>query len=254
MHQLNTLYKDIASTGNTDTRQLQHLYIAVRNKENRLYTDEELLMLPKVNKHHVHWQEWQIRQRSCNRLLRHLRDMNKPLRILEIGCGNGWLSNRLSEFDRANITGLDINITELNQARNVFGHNTNLHFLQGDIRDGTLDKEKFDVVIFAASIQYFSSISAIISKTVQLLNIDGEIHIMDSMFYSEPNVRNAKSRSDRYFNELGFPEMSDHYFHHALSKLQKFNYKILSRPATGLKRMFAGKTPFYWVVIKTGHK
>jgi len=254
MHQLNTTYKDIASTGNTDTRQLQHLYIAVRNKENRLYTDEELLMLPEVNSRHVHWQEWQIRQRSCNRMLRHLKNMNKPLRILEIGCGNGWLSNRLSEIKQADITGLDINVTELYQARNVFGHKTNLHFLQGDIRDGMLDKEKFDVVIFAASIQYFSSVPAIICKIGQLLNLDGEIHIMDSMFYSELNVHNAKSRSDRYFNELGFPEMSDHYFHHVFSELQKFNCKILSRPATGLKKMFAGKTPFYWVVIKTGNK
>ena len=254
MHQLNTPYRDITSTGDTDTRQLQRLYIAVRKKENRLYTDEELLMLPEVNSHHVHWQEWQIRKRSCNRLLRYLKNMNRPLRILEIGCGNGWLSNRLSEIDQADVTGLDINITELYQARNVFRHKTNLHFLQGDIRDGTLDKEKFDVIIFAASIQYFSSISVIISKTAQLLNIDGEIHIMDSMFYSEPNVHNAKSRSDTYFMELGFPEMSDHYFHHPLSKLQKFNYKVFSRPATGLRKMFADKTPFYWVVIKTGHK
>ena len=254
MHQLSTAYRDITSTSDTDARYLQHLYISVRKKENRLYTDEELLVLPDVNNNHVHWHEWQIRKHSCNRLLRHLKNMNKPLRILEVGCGNGWLSNRLSEVDRADITGLDINIAELYQAHSVFGHKTNLHFLQGDIRDGELDKEKFDVVIFAASIQYFSSISAIIGKAVQLLNIDGEIHIMDSMFYSESNVHIAKSRSDKYFRDLGFPEMSDHYFHHPRSGLQNFNYKILSRPANGLRKMFADKTPFYWVVIKTGHK
>lgn len=249
MQQLSLSYKNIIPVSDTDTLQLQKLYIALRQKENRVYSNDELLMLPDVNKHHVYRKEWRIRKYSCNRLLRYLKHKKKALRILEVGCGNGWLSNQLSRLDQVDVTGLDINIMELKQARCVFGHKSNLHFQQGDIRDCVLDKEKFDQIIFAASIQYFPSVSAIISRSELLLSNDGEIHILDSMFYTDLDVRHAKARSDAYFEKLGFPEMSGLYFHHTFSTLEKLNYRILSRPAVGLKNIFSVKRPFYWMVI-----
>src|SRR5687767_5432876 len=71
-------------------------YIGLRQKEGRMYSDEELLQLPVVPKEHPHYREWQIRRRSCNRLIHHLEKKRSLLKILEIGCGNGWMAHQLA--------------------------------------------------------------------------------------------------------------------------------------------------------------
>ena len=57
---------------------------------------------------------------------------------------------------------MDINSTELQQAQRVFRNRSNARFLYGQI-DSDIDKdEKFDVILFAASIQYFQSLKEIL--------------------------------------------------------------------------------------------
>jgi len=91
----------------------ENKYINIRWQENRMYGDEEVFQLPHVNKEHPHYREWLIRMRSCNRLLRYLGKKAKPIHILEVGCGNGWLAHRLSGLEGADVIGADINFTEL---------------------------------------------------------------------------------------------------------------------------------------------
>ncbi|HET6768518.1 MAG TPA: hypothetical protein VFH08_14000, partial [Chitinophagaceae bacterium] len=69
----------------------------LRKKEQRLYTDGEVRNLPQVPVTHLHFKEWLVRKRSCDRLIKYLDKKNKRLHILEIGCGNGWLSAQLAK-------------------------------------------------------------------------------------------------------------------------------------------------------------
>src|SRR6478609_3338202 len=96
MRQLKRLYHDSHNKHEADLRLRPELYIALREKEGRLVSDEELLKLPEVNAFHIHLKEWRIRKKSCDQLLNYVAKKNRPLKILEIGCGNGWLSNRLA--------------------------------------------------------------------------------------------------------------------------------------------------------------
>src|SRR6185437_11173827 len=121
-------------------------YIQVRSLEGRLYTDQELLHLPDIEPGHPHFREWQTRRLSTRRA---------SMDILEIGCGNGWLSHQLAELPGTRVTGVDINFTELQQAARVFNNDPNLRFIHGDIRSGILEDRTFDVIVFAASLQYF---------------------------------------------------------------------------------------------------
>src|SRR5450755_3134227 len=86
-------------------------YITTRGLENRLYSDDELLRLPDIESEHTHYKEWQLRKKSSQRLMRYLAARKKALDILEIGCGNGWLSHQLAEIPGSRVTGLDINFT-----------------------------------------------------------------------------------------------------------------------------------------------
>ena len=195
--------------------EVMELYIAVREKEGRLYTDEEVRRLPNSSRHP---DEWKIRRQTAEALRKALKGKN----VLEIGCGNGWLTNYLDA------TGVDINEFELEQAKRVFGD----RFILGDLC--ALSGKKYDSIIFAASIQYFKNLE-IIKKA---LEIAAEVHIVDSCFYPHHLTAEAAQRSRTYYESLGFPEMADYYFHHSLDDLKPFNYKILK-----------DKKPFYWIKI-----
>ena len=227
---------------------LEEQYISLRKKEQRLYSDEEVIELPEIHPEHIHYKEWQIRKRSCKKLVSYLNKKNKSLKILEIGCGNGWLSAKLATVSHSLVTGQDINLTELKQAIKLFGQKSNLSFLYGDIQD-IIDSCSFDIIVFASSIQYFSSLSHILQTAISLLKEGGEIHIIDSPFYKDDKIENAVDRSINYYASLGFSNMSQYYFHHKESELKNFNNRFLCKRNSILKKIFNKQTYFPWIRI-----
>ena len=107
---------DMEALTSARAKDFQSVYIALRDLEKRLYTDDEVLQLPHVSAGHIYKKEWDVRADSCRKLVQHLSATNIPLNILEVGCGNGWLSNQLSKINGAKVLGADINLVELNQA------------------------------------------------------------------------------------------------------------------------------------------
>jgi ubiquinone/menaquinone biosynthesis C-methylase UbiE len=227
----------------------EEIYIASRQSESRVYSDEQVAQLPFVDLNHIHSDEWQSRKRSSDRLKNYLENKNNPLCILEIGCGNGWLSARLAAIKNSTVTGIDINRTELNQARRVFSMVDNIYFKEGGLKDIAADK-KFDVIVFAASIQYFPSFERIIRDSLSFLNNKGEIHILDSHFYYPKELESAKQRSLAYYYSTGFEEMAAFYFHHSYDSLRNFKYKIIFNPYCLKSKMFRKNDPFPWICIK----
>jgi ubiquinone/menaquinone biosynthesis C-methylase UbiE len=225
----------------------EDLYLAVRQKERRVYTDEQLRMLPDIDPLHIHAGEWKIRKRSAIRLVDYLQKKRKSLRILEVGCGNGWLSSKLSDIPGALVTGLDINQVEINQASRVFDR-ANLDFVYDAFNDDTFQGTRFDVIVFAASLQYFPSVKAILELALSLLNTGGEVHIMDTHFYKPEEISKAYTRTRNYYNSLGYPQMAEHYFHHAIDELSGFKYHILVNPDSVIN-LLGKKGPFHWITI-----
>lgn len=229
-------------------------YIALRRKEQWLCNDDELAALPTVARTHPHYPEWTIRQRSANKLVQYLQSRKKTLRILEAGCGNGWLAHLLAGIPGSMVTATDINTTELQQAKRVFGKKNNLVFTEGDIRNNNWNKAGQDIVVFAASIQYFPWLGEIIHSAFELLAPGGEIHILDSPFYDDNGKAKAEQRSAEYFRQAGFPEMAQHYYHHTHTELEPFDYTYLYDPQSWKQRLLPAritgpKNPFPWICI-----
>jgi len=227
----------------------EKLYADVRHKEGRVYSDEELLHLPDIAGDHPHYAEWQLRKESCERLKLYFEKRLGLMKILEVGCGNGWLSHRLASIDGCDVTGTDINLTELRQAERVFSHIPYLQFVHGGIHAERIGNEEYDFIVFAASIQYFSPLKEIISLALEKLKKNGEIHIIDSPIYKPGELNVAKERSAKYYKDLGFPEMTEHYFHHATDKLNFFRYKTLYQPLL-INLLSKNRNPFPWVCIR----
>ena len=239
-------------TGNSsaDAGAFERVYMQLRKKEQRLYTDEEVRHLPQIATTHPYFKEWQIRKRSCDRLIKYLDKKNKPLHILEIGCGNGWLSAQLARNTPGQVLGIDINQEELTQGARVFSDISNLKFVAGNLSSAQPEHRNFDIIVFAASLQYFSSLKETVQSAFQYLQAGGEVHIIDTIFYKKNNVDAARQRTKDYYTALGFPEATDYYYHHRVEDLINFSPKILYDPSSWIHKFGKNKYPFFWVCIK----
>lgn len=221
------------------------LYLAVREKEKRILTDEEVIKLPNLS-----CKEWPIRKKSSERFLNYLTSKNDSLNILDIGCGNGWFSNQMALVSSKNlIIGLDINSYELEQATRVFKEK-NLEFVYGDIFEiQDSFQEKFDIITLNGVIQYFPDFSALLTTLLSLLKSKGEVHIIDSPFYKKVEILKAKKRTKDYYSSLGFPEMANSYFHHHYKNIDVF--KTLYKPKKSIinKILNIKDSPFLWVAF-----
>ncbi|HEY2350502.1 MAG TPA: methyltransferase domain-containing protein [Puia sp.] len=227
----------------------ENLYLSVRQKEQRIFSNAELMKLPDVSLNCKHHYEWSVRKKSCKRLLTYLKKKDRFLKILEVGCGNGWLSHQMAKIPRTEVIGLDINLTELEQAAEVFT-TSNLKFVYGDPKKNILQNRQFDIIVFAASIQYFPSFVEIIRLTLNNLSAEGEIHIIDSFFYERKDLEAARKRGSEYYRNIGFPEMANYYFHHLLEEMNQFNYTVRQLPNSFFRKIFFRKNIFPWFCIR----
>jgi protein-L-isoaspartate O-methyltransferase len=236
------------------TGAFEQAYIQLREKEGRLYKDEEVAKLPVTANDHCYHQEWTIRERSLKRMIAYVKRKGDELSILEVGCGNGWLSAQLALVTKGKVTGIDVNAAELDQAKRVFHHIPNVEFIQCGLNGEQLQDRNFDMIVFAASIQYFSSLKKIINAASGYLTLQGEIYIMDSIFYRQQEIAAAKQRTAAHFSNNGCDEMASFYFHHSMEDLKRFNPTILHDPSFLLSRISLHKNPFYHVVIKSRYQ
>ncbi len=205
----------------------EELYLNVRMNEGRIYNDKELKLLPSIERTHKHFREWQFRSMTTQYLIKFLGVYSNQI-ILDVGAGNCWLSNLISDATENFVFAVDLNENELKQGFRVFSDNKRLRFIYGDIFDDNFNDYKFDVILFSSSIQYFPDLKDTIERAFYLLHPDGFIIIIDSKFYLEEEVLPARDRTKIYYNELGFPEAAQNYFHHSLKDLNKFNFEILN--------------------------
>lgn len=223
------------------------IYITVRKKETRFFSQEQIKNLPDLNKTHIHYSEWKLRKKSALRFVEYLKNKNKPLKILDVGCGNGWFSHLMSTIEKVKVVGIDVNTIELEQATKAFSKE-NLIFAYANLFELTeLNNQKFDIIVFNSCLQYFKDLDELFQIIQDLLTVNGEIHITDSPFYKNSEIESAKQRTQKYYENMGFAQMTENYFHHRFNDLGKF--KILYKPLTSLLKYLRKDSPFYWISL-----
>src|SRR5574338_1504946 len=75
----------------------EQLNLEVQKKEKRIYSDDELKLLPYASRINPHKSEWDLRAKSFLRFKNYLSQKKSKLNILDIGCGNGWFVGQLSK-------------------------------------------------------------------------------------------------------------------------------------------------------------
>jgi SAM-dependent methyltransferase len=224
------------------------LYEQARAKEQRILTDAQVAVLPDGREL---WNaaEWRIRTRSAQRLQKAL-SVTTPQRVLEVGCGNGWLSALLQRSGHE-VLGIDLFTHELKQAARVFPNGP--VFARCDPFEPRLPTNWFDTVVLAASLQYFGDLPLLIKRLFELLKPAGTIHVMDTVLYrNSADATEARLRTERYYAAIQVPELSAHYHAHTQHALHGSGHcQVLATPASAsfLDGLMGRRDPFTHVVL-----
>lgn len=221
-------------------------YLSVREKERRILSLEEVRRLPYPEKSNGDYELWKIRRKSIRRFMSYISG-HASLRILDVGCGNGFFANMLTS-NANQVVGVDINLTELIQAAAAFPNNqVNWYYL--DLLQEELPENKFDLITFCSSFHYFNEPEKILDVCLDYLKPYGEIHIIDSPFYSEQDREVAEQNTAAYYRSLNATSMASYYHHNTFNVLKKFKYACKYKPRR-ISTRFMGDSPFPWIIIR----
>ena len=230
----------------------EKLYVDVRKKENRIYSDQEVSKLPSIHPDNPHHKEWALRKITSERFIKHLKQKRNGLTILDVGCGNGWFSAMIAKSSKSEVYGIDVNKLEIEQAARVF-KSQKLHFIFGNLVNDIFPKNSFNIITLNASAQYFKDLNDLIKRLLSLIGDNGEIHILDTPFYNSEELAGARERTAAYYKSLGHLEMARYYFHHSYEEIEKFNYAIMFDPISIKVRIMrflnVKNSPFPWIKI-----
>ena len=165
-------------------------YAHHRGREGRGYVGEQLLQLPYLNKG-PHADQWAVRARTFDafmaRVLRpHAARLGRPLDIVDLGAGNGWLSYRVA-LEGHHAIAIDIRndaVDGLGAAEPFLRRAPRMKRIVAPFEAVPLPAASADIVLFNASIHYATNLSAVLSEAHRLTCPGGQIAILDSPFYA----------------------------------------------------------------------
>ena len=220
-------------------------YQAIRGYEQRGSTSANYYRaLPFKDLSGRYWADWRMRARSFNVLVKNVltrlqNPLERSLKILDLGAGNGWLSNRLSaQGDRVIAVDLLVNEQDGLGAWKYYEHN----FIPVQAQFDHLPvMDRFaDAVIFNASLHYAEDYAKTLKEALRVLSNEGLIVIMDSPVYkrSASGEKMVEERKKDFSARYGF----------ASDSLQSENYLTyigLQDLARELNITWKYITPFY---------
>ncbi|HET7034461.1 MAG TPA: HemK2/MTQ2 family protein methyltransferase [Thermomicrobiaceae bacterium] len=155
--------------------------------------------------------DWRIRARSFEALVDEVlapleEAVARPLVVLDLGAGNGWLSHRLAQRGHAVIAAdLQTNAADGLGAHVHYAH----HFtpVQAEFDHVPLAGAQADLVIFNGSLHYAADIERALAEARRVLRPAGRLVIMDTPFYHDPSSGQAmvREREAQFAREYGFP-------------------------------------------------
>ena len=232
---------------------IETMYHALRDKEGWIYPDTIVEQLPFMAKSDPHSAQWQIRKNTFHRFAHYLITQHPGCTLLDVGCGNGWMVHGLAK-EGFQVCAVDLNYFELQQAARIFRETTNAVWLYGNILSDIIPYDSMDCVVMASSLQYFADITELMKSLFRIVRKDGEIHIIDTPFYSACGKDKAAQRSRKHFASIGYPNFADHYYHRTYDELRSYSFRVQYQPNRVMNKVWKifgqGGSPFPWIVIQ----
>ncbi|HEX2092271.1 MAG TPA: class I SAM-dependent methyltransferase [Longimicrobiaceae bacterium] len=166
-------------------------YGAHRAAEGRAHTHEELLALPYLRTGPLA-RQWEVRARSFDAFVRRVlvpvaAERAGPLRLLDLGAGNGWLCRRAAlaghravalDLRDDRVDGLGAAGGYLEEAPGLFGR------VAASFDALPFRARSFDIAVFNASLHYALDLRAVLAEAARAVRPGGRLVIVDSPFYA----------------------------------------------------------------------
>jgi SAM-dependent methyltransferase len=168
--------------------QFRTAYAEHRANEGRGYAGAELRRLPYVRSGPLA-RQWVVRARTFEkfvaRVIEPMAAGGKPLRVLDLGAGNGWLSGRLagSGHDCVAVDVRDDAVDGLGAAAEL-ARNHPFARITASFEALPLPDDDADLAVFNASLHYATDLGKVMGEAVRVTRAGGCIAILDSPFYS----------------------------------------------------------------------
>jgi SAM-dependent methyltransferase len=220
-------------------------YEAVRHSEERGSTDAAYYRaLPFKDLSGRFSGDWNIRARSFKALLSDVINvlqerLDRPLTILDLGAGNGWLSNRLSA-DGNRVFAIDLLVNESDGLGAWKFYQHEFVPIQAEFNSLPLTNHFADMAVFNASFHYSENYVSTLSEVLRVLSPQGVVVIMDSPVYRRKasGEKMVEERKADYLARYGFA--SD-----ALESENYMTYAGMTKLGKGLHIRWKHLRPFY---------
>jgi SAM-dependent methyltransferase len=132
--------------------------------------------------------QWAVRARSFDVFVDHvLRPAGRPISLLDLGAGNGWLCHRAARMGHQAVA-LDLRddtIDGLGAARQFLADAPGLfECVKASFDDIPLEPGRFDVTLFNASLHYARDLGRTLAEAARVTRPRGLLVILDSPFYA----------------------------------------------------------------------
>jgi SAM-dependent methyltransferase len=174
-------------------------YETVRTAEGRHIRDpRHLRALPFRDLSRKRRYEWAIRSRSFRALLERViapleRGLGRPLRILDLGSGLGWLAYRLTARGH-DVAAVDLLLNEFDGLGAHRHYDRDFLRVQAEFDSLPFRDENVDVVVFNAAFHYAADYAGTLREALRVLAPGGRVVIMDTPLYRDPSSGEAMVR------------------------------------------------------------
>lgn len=187
--------------------------------------------------------QWRIRARSFDRLLRRViapmeNRLRRPLDLLDLGAGNGWMSWRLAQRGHR-VVALDI-FTDDRDGLGAIRKYTKLDAIAADFDRLPFASASFDAAIYNASLHYSSDYFRTLGESLGCLRPEGCIVIVDSPLYDRAE-HGERMRAERH----SFFERTYGFRSEALASIEYLDRPALDELARGLGISWIFSRPWY---------
>lgn len=156
-------------------------------------------------------QDWKIRGISYRALSKRVvkpleKRSQKPMRILDLGAGNCWLSNRLVERKHF-VVAIDLLVNTWDGLGAICHYAGEICAVQASFDRLPILDQWADLIVFNASLHYSANYYRTMAESLRALHPQGHIVIMDTPFYlqEEDGIKMVAERQTTYQRRFGFP-------------------------------------------------
>lgn len=193
----------------------ERAYAALREREGRS-DPEARLARPYLTKGPLAAQ-WRIRSRTYDRFVAAVlvpleRERGRPLSILDLGAGDGWLAARMAGRGHRAVA-LDIRLDGIDGlaggapfARTIRG---GFSRLAASFEALPAPGAAYDLAVFNASIHYAADLSRVLSEARRAVRKGGQIVLLDSPFYRSAKAGEAMVRQKKQRTRETLPDLAE---------------------------------------------